>query len=431
MGICDGLCNSISDKNKNKIQNEDNLIVNAFKIKGIFFSEIEKCICKIIRKTKTGTGFFCQVPEKNINLLITNNHVIDEEYLAKGKKISYVISEKENEIYNEIDLEKERYILTNKDDDFTIIEILKEDNIKNYLTINNEQYLKNDEIFSYQYAGGVELGISFGRLLEKEDNFLIYDVGTKNGSSGSPIILMKNSKVIGLHKGNYINNKKEKINAGIPIELIINKISYIKCIYEIIDNNYTQIINNRDEFEINKEIESKIKILACGQKEKLIFNKKFNKIGMNTIYFISEEKLNNMSFIFNKCSSVKEIIFNSFETDNVTNMKAMFQFCNKLEKLDLSNFNTSKVFDMARMFKSCHKLKKIEGLNKFNTANVINMKEMFQFCNELEFLDLSNFNISYITNIESIFVGCNKLKQIKGIEKFIVQNVNHNYIYLL
>ena len=48
---------------------------------------------------------------------------------------------------------------------------------------------------------------------------------------------------------------------------------------------------------------------------------------MNTIYFTSEEKLKNMSFIFNNCSSLKEIIFNSFDTDNVTNMKAMFQLC--------------------------------------------------------------------------------------------------------
>ena len=68
-----GICETVSK--------EDNAIVNAYKIKGIMFSEIEKCICKIIRKTKTGTGFFCSVPEKNIKLLITNNHLIDEIYL--------------------------------------------------------------------------------------------------------------------------------------------------------------------------------------------------------------------------------------------------------------------------------------------------------------------------------------------------------------
>ena len=42
-----------------------------------------------------------------------------------------------NEINKEINLKKNRYILTNKDLDFTIIEILKDDHINNYLEINN------------------------------------------------------------------------------------------------------------------------------------------------------------------------------------------------------------------------------------------------------------------------------------------------------
>ena len=77
---------------------------------------------------------------------------------------------------------------------------------------------------------------------------------------------MRNSKVIGLHKGAIINNNSmDKINIGLPIDIIINKISYIICIYEISDNNYIQIINNTDGLELNKEIESKIKILNNGK----------------------------------------------------------------------------------------------------------------------------------------------------------------------
>ena len=55
------------------------------------FSNIEICICKIIGKTKTGSGFFCEIPEKNIKLLITNNHILDELYLEEKNKISYMI----------------------------------------------------------------------------------------------------------------------------------------------------------------------------------------------------------------------------------------------------------------------------------------------------------------------------------------------------
>ena len=425
MGICE-------TKNKSyiynkKVENEDNAIVDAFVIKGIKFTEIEKCICKIIRKNKVGTGFFCEIPEKNIKLLITNNHIIDEIYLEQGNKVAYMISEKEKETYNEIDLEKDRFKLTNKIMDFTIIEILKEDNIQNFLKINNEQYDMNNEIYSYQYAGGVKLGFSFGNIIVKKENLLEYNVGTKSGSSGSPLLLMKNSKVIGLHKAYYINPNSEKINIGIPIEILINQISYIKCTYEIINNNSAQIINYTDGAEINKDIESKIKILNNGKEEELVFMKKFNKTGMNIIYFIIKEKLNNMSFIFNNCSTLKIIEFNSINTNDVTNMKSMFQSCCNLDNIDLSNFNTSKVIDMTRMFFLCNKLKEIKGINKLNTSKVIYMKEMFKSCNELEYLDLSNFNIFNVVEMEGIFSECNKLKEIKGSEKF---NKNEKEILL-
>ena len=379
MGICDS-----KSKNKNngemKPINEDNPIIDAFRIKGIMLSEIEICVCKIIRKTKTGSGFFCQVPEKNIKLLITNNHILDELYLEQGNKISYMISKNENEYYYEIDLEKDRYKLTNKELDFTIIEILKEDNVNNFLKINNEPYEMKDEIFSYQYAGGVKLGFSFGHLLEKEDYLLKYDVGTKRGSSGSPLLLIKNSKVIGLHSKGLTFANAEKVNFGIPIELIINKISYIRCTYEIFDYNYVQIINNTDGIEINKDIESKIKILNNGKEEKLIFTKKFDKTGIKTLYFSIDKILNDMSFLFNNCSTLKTVDFISCETNNVTNMRAMFQSCHKLENLDLTNFNTSKVTNMNRMFNCCNKIKQIKGINNFDTSNVTNMKEMFYSC---------------------------------------------------
>ena len=74
--------------------------------------------------------------------------------------------------------------------------------------------------------------------------------------------------------------------------------SYIKCIYDKKDYNETQIINFRGEKIINEEIESKVKIWNDGKSEKLIFTKKFDKIGINVIYFIIEEKLTNMSFMF-------------------------------------------------------------------------------------------------------------------------------------
>ena len=267
--------NNISEKKilLENIQKQDNhnQLVYYSLIKQIINSNIDKCVCKIITKNKKGTGFFCDVRQKSIKILITNNHVIDKTFLDSEKKLNYSITENNTEILKEINLEKERYKYTDEKLDFTIIEILKEDNINNYLEINNNIYNINDQIFSFQYPKGGKLKYTHGKIIRKQNDFLIYDVDTRGGSSGSPIILMNNSKIIGLHKG-YLEDNSNKINIGISIELIINKInnnniSYIKCTYEIKDNNYIQIINNRDTEDVNEEIESKIKIWNNGKKK--------------------------------------------------------------------------------------------------------------------------------------------------------------------
>ena len=201
---------------------------------------------------------------------------------------------------------------------------------------------------------------------------------------------------------------------------IINNYSemIIKCTYDIKDNNEIQIINDRNGDDVNGEIQQKIKILEGNQKYNLIFEKKFNNIGLNTITFICEEKLNNMSFMFNQCSSLKMIEFISFDTSQVTNMEFIFSQCIELEYVDLTNFNTSNITDMSFMFNKCHKLKEIQGTNTFDTSNVTSMSYMFNECYEIEYLDLSNFNLLDTRILDNMFNKCYKLKEIKGIEHF-------------
>ena len=111
-----------------------------------------------------------------------------------------------------IDLKKLRIKYTNKEIDFTIIEIILEDNISDFLEIDdditNNDY-KNKQIFLTQFPSGQELKISLGKILGKNNKFFLYDAGTKGGSSGSPLLLFDKLKVIGLHKGSL--NKKKKI----------------------------------------------------------------------------------------------------------------------------------------------------------------------------------------------------------------------------
>ena len=89
----------------------------------------------------------------------------------------------------------------------------------------------------------------------------------------------------------------------------MKKKSFI-CTYEIKDNEEIQIINNGfGNYILNKEIGTKIKILNCGAEEQLVFKKKFDYIGTNTVSFFIEDNLEDMSFMFNACSCFKKSNF--------------------------------------------------------------------------------------------------------------------------
>ena len=207
---------------------EDGELVNFKKLKKIATSGIEKCICKIVfekeGELKCGTGFFCHIPKKKLKVLITNNHVINEDFLNEKKILEIEVEEE----IKKINLELYRFKMTNIEIDFTIIELLKEDNIQNYLEIDENIFLndyKNNLVFSAQHPGGDDLNYSHGKIIQKKNNLFLYSLGSKAGSSGSPIILFNNLKVIWLHKGCSYVEKNNKINIGIPINLIIEKIN--------------------------------------------------------------------------------------------------------------------------------------------------------------------------------------------------------------
>ena len=220
------------------IKNEDSIIVDYDLLEELINSGIKNCVFKLKFKveiengksaTKLGTGFICNIPNKCIKAFITNNHVINQEFLNNEKKL--ILYNNKDEI-KEINLDLNRYKFTDKDLDFTLIEILDADNISNYLEIDefidSVDYNK-EKICSLNYPGGSKLKYSHGENIGQKDKYFLYSIGTLSGSSGAPIILINNKKVIGLHKaGYYEDNKKvkeKKINLVIPMNLIINKIN--------------------------------------------------------------------------------------------------------------------------------------------------------------------------------------------------------------
>ena len=51
--------------------------------------QMKRSVCKIYNGREKGTGFFCKIhnnnQEKDIKVLITNNHVLDKDYFKKKK----------------------------------------------------------------------------------------------------------------------------------------------------------------------------------------------------------------------------------------------------------------------------------------------------------------------------------------------------------
>ena len=229
--------NSISFLSQ-KIENHDNILRNSppflsrFKTK-VIYNQMEKCICKICIDNSFGTGFFCNIPFKdNSNLLpvlVTNNHVLGEKEISEGKSITIFINDEI--IEREISIDKERLTYTNKEYDFTFIELKESDNLPiNALEIDYEaynfqtpEYYNKICIYLLHYPMAKKVSKSVGIINKINYNYSInHTCSSSPGSSGGPIINLNNFKVLGIHKGNH---KKENYNIGIFIKRAI-KIFY-------------------------------------------------------------------------------------------------------------------------------------------------------------------------------------------------------------
>ena len=126
---------------------KDSLAPVSIKTTEIILDQMKNCVCKVHKGEVNGTGFFVKVSYDNrlLNLLITNNHVLNEQDILEGKVIN--ISLNNEQIYKEIKIDSKRKKYTNKDLDVTIIEIKDEVNIKNYLSLDDN--ILNNNINNY------------------------------------------------------------------------------------------------------------------------------------------------------------------------------------------------------------------------------------------------------------------------------------------
>ena len=476
------------EDDKDEIQKKRKMGAPSLSLKD--FKEIfllEKAMCKIkfqIKEkgkltTSFGSGCFIQLKKEDFPLtkfLLTNNHVLDQERI-KGNKILDIIYEGK---IKKINLSKRRRF-TNKNLDYTCIEIFEQDNIKRYYNIDqrifqsNQKQFKNEDIYILHYPKGGDLSFSPGKILAIKDSSIFHNCSTAGGSSGSPIISRYNSSIIGLH---YAGNTKYNFNHAKEISHILNDIkfqsqNYIIAEFEIKTENINKdikIVGSFEQFKLNKEEnidEEKLKykneqmikencVIEINNKSiPFSYYYKFSEVGRFVIKYSFLNKINNINSMFLDCKCLKSIDLSNFKSDNlintsnllsgcailervtlhnstsnfntenVTDMSDMFSFCPSLKDIDVLNLNTSKVTDMSSMFRNCFALSNLD-LSKFNTEKVTNMSWMFSSCKSLKSLDISHFNTENVTDMSYMFCGCESLFKLDlssfNTEKVITMN---------
>ena len=450
-----------------------------------------KLICKNDDEEWTGNGFFMSIKFENeviFNCILANNHIIDR-YISNANIQLQIGDSKKT-----FNIGKERHIKYFKNPiDITMIEILDEDEfIKdlnflfydlNYIKYGYDYYL-DKEIFTLQHLYGEEMQSAIGKIIHIKDYEFEHNAGSCEGSSGSPVILIENNCVIGMHKGTkkISENKigiffgklfaKKVINSKLQkrIKNIQNQISVEKSIK--FENEEPQNITNnpvslpqKNENELNSDNNNQEKedknvltlkysiqenksyvylfskeFLKYNNKNKLvmfIYNEKYDLchkmdkskiIIINNIVEIKLKKLNEV-ISFEKMFEGTDLMsisgFSSFETKELINISSMFSGCkNLISIIDIDFLNTNNVKKMNYMFYNCKSLESLPDISKWDTNNVTQIDYMFEGCEKLKSLpDISNWNTSNVTQMKHMFSNCKSLTSVPDISKWDVSKV--------
>ena len=276
--------------------------------------QMDNSVCRIFNGKK-GTGFFTKIPYNNklLPVLITNNHIIGQNDIKNNESITLYIHNYKDQNTKTIKLDNNRLRYTNEKLDVTIIEIKENsDNLNNkYLVLDekikkycesnkkDDSSLKNiyssNSIYILNYREDKNIVVSYGKSPALSTDSEIYHYCcTKEGSSGSPILLINNQKLIGIHCG---YDKHYNYNCGKLLSSSIKEFQKIKNNLLIInkqgieEKNEIKEIKEKNEI---KEIKDKNEIKEIKDKNEIKEIKEKNKIKkIKEIYEIKEIKENN------------------------------------------------------------------------------------------------------------------------------------------
>ena len=171
---------------------------------------------------------------------LRNEKEIDIEYLSNSKNINLFSGN--------------RFKYTNKLMDYTIIEIFPSDNIKDFFDIDEgieNTFYKGQDICIFQHPQGKEISYSQGEIYDIKGFRVIHSASTKEGSSGSPIILSDKMTVIGIHSSSITN---KNLNTGIFMKNIIEELYEKNLLKNIKDFKINYSTNQKGILVLNESI---------------------------------------------------------------------------------------------------------------------------------------------------------------------------------
>ena len=294
--------------------------------------QMKTCIFKIFVSEKgdkyEGTGFFCLIPFKNKNLpvMITNNHLLYEEILKKEKYVSIQI----NGLNKNIQINDNRKIYTNKNYDITIIEIIPEkDNIFNFLELDEQIFEEDSDKLFYRLSiyllfSGKTSCVSYGIIAQiKENNNICHLCSSDENSGGGPIMSLRTNKVIGFHIGGAT---KMNYNIGGFIKYPFNEFINLNKDYISSNGVCSENIWNKSNKNNNNNINTSEEVLGISNKdleEKLKLEKEKNKQ--------LEDKINNLNALLK--NNINNIRNNNNNNINVGNPNDLLQSIIKKDKV--------------------------------------------------------------------------------------------------
>lgn len=182
-------------------------------------AEISKAVCRIRTPMSLGTGFLIA----SHDFIMTNNHVLEDQDIARDSRAQFGFEEDGTLI--EVNLKPDRFFITNKKLDYTIVACDGSDVshieviplLRNPATVTRKERVN---IIQHPRGREKEIAIRNNEVILIQNHVIHYRTDTEPGSSGSGVF-NDQWKLVALHHAGWSTGGQRSVNEGIRMASIV------------------------------------------------------------------------------------------------------------------------------------------------------------------------------------------------------------------